>query len=137
MKWDSSFELGIEAIDGQHKKIFEHLLAIEKSVAKREPWHITSFFLSQLAEYMRFHLAVEEALMEIIRYPDRDDHGASHARLLQEIARLEAQLKQDASGESLVGFFENWFLGHVLSSDREYLAYIREELPALLVRRGT
>ena len=44
MKWDSSFETGIDAIDNQHKKIFEHLLAIENSIAKRDPWHILHFF---------------------------------------------------------------------------------------------
>ena len=62
MKWDSSFAIGIDVIDDQHRKIFEHLLAIENSVAKRDPWHILHFFLTQLSEYMKFHLAVEEAL---------------------------------------------------------------------------
>ena len=47
---DSSFAIGIEVIDNQHKEIFEHLLAIENSVAKRDPWHIQQFFLAQLAE---------------------------------------------------------------------------------------
>ena len=70
MKWDRSFEIGIEAIDNQHKKIFEHLLAVENSMAKRDPWHILHFFLTQLEDYLKFHLAVEEALLEILRYPD-------------------------------------------------------------------
>ena len=69
MKWDDSFAIGIEAIDNQHKKIFEHLLAIESSVAKRDPWHILHFFVTQLAESLKFHLEVEEALLEILRYP--------------------------------------------------------------------
>jgi hemerythrin len=71
MKWNNSFAIGIETIDVQHKKIFEHLLAIENAVAKRDPWHIQRFLLSQLADYMKFHLAVEEALLEIVAYPGR------------------------------------------------------------------
>lgn len=131
MKWDSSFAIGIEAIDSQHRKIFEHLLAIENSVAKRDPWHILHFFLTQLTEYMKFHLAVEEALMEIIKYPDRAAHCDAHATLIDQIAKLEDQLKNKASGQNLVGFFEDWFVRHVLASDRDYASYIAREFPAL------
>ncbi|KAF0163701.1 MAG: hemerythrin [Rhodocyclaceae bacterium] len=134
MKWDDGFAIGIEAIDNQHKKIFEHLLAIENSVTKRDPWHILHFFVTQLAESLKFHLEVEEALLEIIRYPDRIEHGDSHAGLLRQIEELEDQLRNSASGESLVGFFEIWFVRHVLNGDREYAAYIKEEFPALLDR---
>lgn len=135
MKWDSSFAIGIEAIDNQHKKIFEHLLAIENSVAKRDPWHILHFLLTQLAEYIKFHLAVEEALLEVIRYPDCADHGAAHLRLMDQFAKLQDQLQTSASGENLVGFFEDWFVGHVLNCDREYAAYVKEEFPALYRRQ--
>jgi len=30
-----------------------------------------------------------------------------------------------------VRFFENWFLGHVQSGDREFAAYVKREFPAL------
>ncbi len=135
MKWDNSFAVGIEAIDNQHKKIFEHLLAIENAVAKRDPWNILRFHLAQLTEYMKFHFAVEESLLEIVTYPDRANHGEAHARLLDQIVELEDQLKKKATGENLVAFFEDWFIRHVLSSDREYAAYVKEEFPALFGRR--
>ncbi|MCK9380797.1 MAG: bacteriohemerythrin [Sulfuritalea sp.] len=145
MKWDSSFAIGIEAIDNQHEKIFEHLLAIENSVTKRDPWHILRFFLTQMSDYMKFHLAVEEALLEIIRYPDYAEHCVEHARLMEQIAELQDQLEKAGSGrapvgqplpaENLVDFFEDWFVRHVLSSDREYAAYVKEEFPALFGKR--
>jgi hemerythrin len=131
MKWDSSFAIGIDAIDTQHKQIFELLLAIENSVAKRDPWHILHFFLTELSDYMKFHLAVEEALLEIVRYPDRAGHCDLHARLIEQVAKLENQLKNKPSGENLVGFFEDWFLRHVLASDRDYAAYVSKQFPAL------
>jgi hemerythrin len=136
MKWDDSFAIGIDAIDSQHKRIFEHLLALENSVMKRDPWHILRFFLSQLAEYMQFHLAVEEALLEIVGYPDRAAHCDSHANLVAQIASLEQKLKNNATGESLVGFFEDWFVRHVLSSDRDYAAFVKRELASIAERRA-
>ena len=132
MKWNDSFAIGIEAIDSQHKKIFEHLLAIENSVAKRDPWHILHFFVTQLAESLKLHLAAEEFLLEIIRYPDLAYHCGSHAGLLEQMAELENHLQKSASAENLVGFFEAWFVRHVLSADREYAAYIKAEFPALM-----
>jgi hemerythrin len=135
MKWNNSFAIGIEVIDAQHKKIFERLLAIENAVAKRDPWHILRFQLDELSTYMKYHLAVEEAMLEIIRYPGRLQHLESHAEILKQIAELEDALKQNSRAEDLVHFFENWFLKHVLAGDREYAAYIKQEFPAMMEAR--
>ncbi len=126
MKWSGSL-----AIDNQHKQIFEHLPVLENSVAKRDPWHIVRFLLSQLAEYMKFHLAVEEAMLEIVRYPQRANHCQAHAKILDQIADLEKQLQRSGSETSLVSFFEDWFIRHVLSDDRHYADYVKKEFPAL------
>lgn len=131
MKWNSSLAIGIEVIDNQHKQIFAHLLAIENSVAKRDPWHILRFLLAQMAEYMKFHLAVEEAMLEIIRYPQRADHCQAHAGIMEQIAELERQLQTAGAETNLVSFFENWFIRHVLGDDRQYADYVKKEFPAL------
>ncbi|MBI5109488.1 MAG: bacteriohemerythrin [Rhodocyclales bacterium] len=136
MKWNNSFALGIEVIDNQHKKIFERLLAIENAVAKRDPWHILRFQLDELGTYMKFHLAVEEAMLEVIRYPGRLQHAESHAEIMKQIAELEEALKQNSKAEDLVRFFENWFLKHVLAGDREYANYIKMEFAALMEGRN-
>lgn len=131
MKWDGSFSIGITVIDEQHRKIFERLLAIENSVNNRDPWHIMRFLLSQLAESMKFHLAAEEALLEVTHYPGLQEHRDSHAKIIELMDELEAKLQHNSSGENLVGFFENWFVRHVLSSDREYAAYMKKAFPTL------
>lgn len=132
MKWNSRLAIGIDAIDNQHKQTFEHLLALESSVAKRDPWHIVRFLLSQLAEYMKFHLAVEEAMLEIVRYSQQSDHCQAHAKIMDQIADLEKQLQRAGSETNLVNFFEDWFIRHVLSDDRQYVDYVKKESPALL-----
>jgi len=134
VKWNSSLAIGIESIDNQHKQIFEHLLALENSVAKRDPWHILRFLLSQLAEYMKFHLAVEEAMLEIVRYPQYADHRQAHGRIMEQIAELEDQLQKTGSETNLVKFFEDWFIRHVLSDDRQYADYLKKEFPTLCGR---
>lgn len=135
MKWDGSLTIGIEAIDEQHKQIFERLLAIENSVAKRDPWHILRFLLAQLAESMKFHLAVEETLLEITRYPGLQEHRDAHASIVELMAELEDKLEHNAPGANLVGFFEHWFVRHVLANDRKYALYLKAEFPALGARQ--
>lgn len=131
MRWDSSFAIGIEVIDNQHKQIFEHLLAVENAVVKRDPWHIVRYHLAQLQNCMKLHLAVEEALFEIVGYPERADHEDAHTRLIAEIAKLEDQLQDNGSAQALIGFFEHWFVDHVLNTDRKYAAYVAKEFPSL------
>lgn len=131
MKWERDFELGIGAIDRQHQEIFEHLLAIENAMVKRDPWHIVRFHLGQLRDFMKLHFAVEEALFEIIRYPWRTEHETEHARLIEGISALEDQLQKHASNGALVDFFERWFVDHVMNSDRKFAIYAAKEFPAL------
>lgn len=135
MKWNDSFAIGIEAIDRQHEKIFEHLLAVENAVSKRDPWHILRFHLAQLREYLKFHFAVEEALLEITRYPEYGNHAGEHERLDQELTKLEEQLQRNGSNEALVGFFERWFVDHVMGCDRKFAAYVSNEFPSLYRKR--
>lgn len=130
VKWKNEFLLGIEAIDVQHKAIFERLLALENSIDKRDPWHIIQFFLSEIGEGLKFHLAVEDALLESLAYPGLEQHRSSHQHLFEGLAELERRVKDEvlnkpSSSESLVAFFELWFVSHVLSEDHQFADYVK------------
>lgn len=131
MKWNAEYSIGLATIDSQHKQIFEHLLSMENSILKRDPRHVMRSLTAELAYYLKFHFAVEEALMEIIKYPALEDHRAAHAKLNDSMLELETRIRQSQSATDLVGFFEEWFVGHVLHDDRAYAAYIGEKFPML------
>jgi hemerythrin-like metal-binding protein len=128
LKWGVEYSVGIDTIDAQHRHIFEQLLAIENAVEKRDPWHIVRYLLEQLSAALQQHFALEEALLEIIAYPQMQEHRASHGRLRESMAALEISIRDHRSPADLVKFFEQWFVGHVLTSDRLYAAYAREKL---------
>ena len=129
MKWKAEFMIGIEAIDRQHRQIFEHLLAIENSIEKGDPWNVMSYLITQLGDCLKLHFAVEEALLEIIDYPESRDHCAAHARLCTAIVKLESSIRKSNSATDLVTFFEQWFIRHVLGDDRRYAEYAKNHLP--------
>ena len=124
MKWKAEYAIGIEAIDAQHKTIFEHLLALENSMVKKDSKDIQRFFHTQLADYLKFHFAVEEAMLDALRYPDMKDHLARHGRLGERMRELEMAALRSGSANELVHFFEDWFVGHVLADDRQYADYV-------------
>ena len=126
--WKAEYSIGVDAIDRQHRKIFEHLLALENSIEKKDPWHVLRFLIGDLAECLQLHLAVEEALLEIVKYPGLEDHRAAHEQLTAAIADLEDAIRRSPSVSHLVAFFEQWFIRHVLASDREFARYVAEAL---------
>jgi hemerythrin-like metal-binding protein len=110
-------------MDRQHEKIFQDMLAIEDSLVKKDPWHIVHFQILELERSMSFHFAVEDSLLEVIRYPEAAQHHASHERLIAAMRDFEKKVKDSRSVNDLVVFFEDWFVSHVLSEDKVFVDY--------------
>ncbi len=126
IKWKSEFQIGIATIDRQHHEIFERLLAIESSIKKRDPWHVQRFLIREFVDYLKYHFAVEESMLEILGYPQYGKHAERHADLVREAAELEARIEGQASTKDLVVFFEGWFIRHVLCEDADYVDFARQ-----------
>jgi len=132
MLWKKEYSIGIGVMDGQHEKIFENMLAIEDSLEKKDPWHLVHHHILELERYMSFHFAVEESMLQIIRYPELDDHRASHEKLIAAIHDFEKRVKESRSAKDLVVFFEDWFVSHVLSEDKSFVDYANQCLEQFL-----
>ncbi len=126
--WKPDFLTGINAIDSEHHEIFDRLLAVEHAMVKRDPWHIMQFLLADVAHAMKFHFAVEEALLEMIGFPEREAHRQLHLKLTLELTELERKIKKDNSPTDLVHFFEEWFVKHVLVEDRRFIDFAQMAL---------
>ena len=123
MHWKNEYAIGIDAIDRQHETIFENMLTIENSLVKKDPWNIVRFQILELERYMSFHFAVEESLLQIICYPEASEHKVSHEKLIEALREFEKKVKDSRSVNDLVFFFEDWFLDHVMSEDKQFVDY--------------
>lgn len=129
MQWKPEYSIGIASIDSQHQKIFQNLLAIENAITKRDPWEIKLFHLKQLEADLRFHLSLEEALLQVLHFPGFNSHRQSHAELENAVIELRNKIRNHAGSETdLVEFFNSWFVRHVLTEDREYASFISQRL---------
>jgi hemerythrin len=125
VEWSDDFLLGIDAIDRQHQRIFELLLRLEKSITEKESWNAQRFHLADLSEFLKFHLSVEESVLEILGYEELDMHKRGHSKLTDKMLSLEQDLKNSEANDALLSFFRDWFVHHVLVEDKTYAEYVK------------
>lgn len=127
MEWQPEYSVGIETIDRQHQEILGYINQLTTALDSGDRWHVSHYLLIQITDFIKVHFAVEEALLEITRYPELEPHRASHREIVAHILSLQAKaVKEDISVE-LVQFLRDWFIGHVLKSDKQYGYFFAEQ----------
>lgn len=126
MQWKAEYETGIRNIDEQHRAIVEFVTLFEEAGKKRSPRHDVLELIARVRTFMEFHFRVEEALMQLLPYPDIEAHAAEHRDTLREVERLEAQTShQDVRGD-LARRMRGCLLGHIVAGDKWLAKYALE-----------
>ncbi|RLQ21800.1 hypothetical protein DWB85_10965 [Seongchinamella sediminis] len=105
--------------DAQHQVLFEILDEIAEPGCSVD-------VLSKLLLYTETHFALEERYMELLDYPDRDDHREAHDRFREEINQLlQPGQDLDAAFRELIStYLTEWLTRHVFGVDKELEAFI-------------
>jgi hemerythrin len=126
--WSESLTIGVPAIDGQHRELFERVAAFETALERGDLVAVAETF-GFLRAYAATHFADEEALMREGGYPAADAHVAQHREFA---ARLEALVRdqRDDARRAFVGlrarnWITVWLLDHVGVADQALGAYLR------------
>lgn len=126
MQWKDEYAIGVAEIDSQHKTLLELISEFEAAVAGRVHWNTVQPLIARTREFIKFHFAVEESLMQIVNYPGYLDHKAEHQYVVEQIAALEHQvLRQDLKAE-LVSVLSVWLFNHILESDKPFGNYVQD-----------
>lgn len=126
MKWDSTFEVGDEKIDAEHR-IFFGLIQnfIDELNDRHEPARLLRR-LREIQKYAEFHFVSEQNLMIEIGFPEVDGHTALHAALLEKLGAASADLRHDSAAYTkFVIFLLEWFSFHTLTEDRKIVDYLK------------
>ena len=131
MEWKSEYSLGIEEIDTQHKTLLELIAAFEHAVAEDAHWNTVQPLIARTREFVKFHFAVEESLMQIVGYPGYSAHRTEHQAVLEQLAALEHRvLRQETKGE-LKRMMRSWLFRHIIDSDQPFARYALDQFPRL------
>lgn len=123
--WTPDYDLGIEEIDRQHRRLVEIVNRLHDAMEQGCPQGAMQGVVCDLVTYTEIHFRYEEQMMQYLDFPDRDSHFVEHRVLTAELRDFEAAL---ASGRlcvsvELMEFLRTWLLGHVRHSDRVLADY--------------
>jgi len=128
VEWTEEYVLGIDVIDGQHKRIVDYI----NKLADAGP-DITTEQLAEvvdsLLDYTYSHFAFEEALMEEAGYENLSAHQKTHEAFTSHVKELHGRFCEGESVNEEIGeLLKNWLLNHIREDDRSYAPMVKKNL---------
>ncbi len=130
ISWREQMSLDYPPLDGEHKAF---LNVINQASVDIKLQHIEGMekMFAACYDYVRNHFSHEEDIMERIRYPELEEHIASHQLFIKNISQFRQEFetattkgqKLDAAQKAMA-FLSVWFLGHIISRDKPVKAYL-------------
>jgi hemerythrin len=129
LEWCGLFEIGIEMIDEQHKKLFNIANDFIDIVSTKQVDRDVAFqTLNALTRYAQSHFRVEEDAARTNGFPAAELEKLTniHEKLIQEIFDLHTRLtKADHFNiNEIKQFIDDWLIMHVLVEDRKIKTFI-------------
>jgi hemerythrin-like metal-binding protein len=130
--WDISYELGIIAIDEQHQE----LIAIAEDLAKKATCKETNFEevkmrFDALLGYTKYHLGMEEYVMQQSNFDAYDAHKAEHDKFVNDIQSLRLQLQQHnvSVAKTAAQLLQVWLIKHIQVIDKKFVDFLLQKYP--------
>lgn len=128
IEWDPTLEVGIEAIDEQHKELFRRLDRLLQAMQARQGAIEVGRLLDYLGEYVVTHFAQEETVMRDRDYPGYAAHKAEHEAFLEDFRMLRAEYLTSGPSTVITIRVTNrvtaWLREHIYRIDRALGLYL-------------
>jgi len=126
MQWKAEYAIGIPEIDSQHQTLIEFITEFEQAVDGKVHWNAVQPLLVRAREFVKFHFAVEESLMQIVNYPRLVPHQAEHKYVLRQFEILEQRVLRQEFKSELMPLISSWLLHHMTESDAPFGEYVKD-----------
>jgi len=127
--WKDDFSIDGGAIDADHRMIIQRINQIIVAIRSEESIYSIAFALKNLHRVTAAHFSREEALQNLVSFPDAEQHRQQHQKLLSALHDWVAEVNRIVSYEDFCTqnetlnqcktFLYRWILGHILSHDME------------------
>ena len=130
VNWSSTFSVGIQLIDDQHKellKLTNDLYAHCVGNVEEE----RAFFrkvIKTAVDYVKVHFATEEKIMIRTQYPGYNEHKRQHDSFILNVVDAIKNYEESKKPSliSFTNFLKDWVLTHIAVSDKQYFQYFRQ-----------
>lgn len=130
--WTEQFNVGIEVIDQQHRKIVEYINLLDdlhssSGHSDREIGRL----IDALIDHTIHHFNFEEKIQEKVGYPYLKAHQRLHVQFARRLTSFQTRFAagEDISAE-LESFLANWLQDHLKHDDSDYVELAQEYLRA-------
>jgi len=122
MNWDATLDVGVEAMNREHRDILEAMNQIFDAHASGKRGDVINRLVARLGEVTTRHFADEERLMAKMGYPGLGSHRLIHEKLLQDFSTHVAKIKAAGgeANEEFFGFLGRWLVAHIKGVDVKY-----------------
>ncbi len=123
--WNSSYEIGNEKIDLQHKHLVEILSTLFESMRVGLGYKQVESTILELKDYTITHFKDEEQFMREINYPNYIEHVEAHQYFVEMVEDFDKRHKNGEIALSLniLDFLKNWLTNHILTADKEIVEH--------------
>lgn len=126
IEWGPGFQVGVKAIDHQHKKLLDAANRLYDAMMEGKGKEATGKVLDELIAYTQYHFNTEETLQQIYGYPGLAKHKDRHDRLVRDVQQFKA--KYDSGDESIsveiLSFLRAWLTRHIMHEDKEMARHL-------------
>ena len=123
IKWSEHYEVGVAAIDGQHREMFDITNRLLVGLRDGRDAGELVETLRELVRCTEHNVATEERLMQEHGLAPAH-HAEEHRRLLEAIRRFDLRLDPSGLAES-TRWLREWLLGHIDEDDRPFAELLR------------
>lgn len=134
LAWRQDFATGVAIMDDQHRALIKMLNEASTQLTDRSPLADVARIVQGLLSYAGYHFQTEEKLMaehgyEKHRSMPAADHIKAHRAFAEKVIAVKAQIDagQRIPKADLESFLTNWLTDHILHTDKELGAFIRDQ----------
>jgi hemerythrin len=129
LPWLEEYNLGIELIDDQHKKLVDIINGLYESFYRKDSNAIMAKIFSEMEAYAQYHFATEENYFKITMYKFEVEHTRSHNAFRKKTKEFKAQFE---SGQPvsfrLINYLKKWLSNHILREDKLFVPILKKTL---------
>ena len=128
LTWNETYAVGVEAIDGEHKELFDAVRAFELAMTRNTEAAEIRALLRTLTAATVKHFTHEEAMMREAKYPGLTLHSVNHRHLMEKLDAFVVRFSRDgaAINQHALSFLRDWLVHHIESDDQRFGDWLKD-----------
>ena len=124
--WEDKYKVGYKRIDDQHLELIEIINDLHDCMDNKDSEDET-------VDYVAFHFSCEEKIMHVIKYDKLIEHSSYHKEFTNTIYNYVKSYENGSLDaiNNLVQYLKDWFLNHILVTDKKFIKEVKEALEKL------